>query len=133
MNSENIWIKLIEKIELQSILVLLITLFIGIYLFTFNTTFPNPTAILGSVLIGFGALYTLVSFFTNNIRESYKDIIQEYKDLGQEVSKSYKKLGENYERQLGINGTDTLSSLSVEQKTTRKYKPLVKEQKETPN
>lgn len=74
------WRELIKKIELQSILVLFITIAFGSYLLSTSNDFITPRGILGTISIAVGLLYTLISFFSNNIRESYKDVIEEYKN-----------------------------------------------------
>ncbi len=93
--------ELIKKIELQSVLVLAITLVVGYFLLSKDNSLKTPAGILGSVCIGFGILYTLISFFSNQIRESYKDLISEYKShIGtlkisqQSIEKGYGKLSE---------------------------------------
>lgn len=116
------WLReLIRKIELQSIIVFVITLIAGIYLFTFKGTFPSPTAILGIVLIGFGALFSIISFFTNNIRESYHEIINEYKTLSAEVTKNYKKISESYQMRIGFGNSDSTETIK---QVKEKYRRL---------
>ncbi len=73
------WKELIKKIELQSILVLLITILFGYLLLIKDNSWTTPAGILGSILIAFGVLYTFGAFFSNQIKESYKDVILEYK------------------------------------------------------
>lgn len=73
------WRELIKKIELQSILVLFITLLFGFLLLNKDNSLTTPAGILGSISIAFGILYTFGSFFSNQIKESYKDVIAEYK------------------------------------------------------
>jgi hypothetical protein len=79
--SMQVWVELVKKIELQSILVLIITLLFGFLLLNNNNNFSTPAGILGSVSIAIGLLYTFGSFFSNQIRESYKDVISEYKAM----------------------------------------------------
>lgn len=74
-------VELVKKIELQSILVLTITLIFGYLLLKNNNNFSTPAGILGSISIAIGLLYTFGSFFSNQIRESYKDVISEYKAM----------------------------------------------------
>ncbi len=76
-----VFIELVKKIELQSVLVLTITLLFGYLLLRDNNNFSTPAGILGSVSIAIGLLYTFGSFFSNQIRESYKDVISEYKAI----------------------------------------------------
>jgi hypothetical protein len=124
MKENSIWVELVKKIELQSIIVLVITILTGIYLFTLKNIFPSPTSILGITLIGFGILYSFSSFFTNNIRESYKDLLAEYKTLNIELTKRYKNLSESYESQITkIQGLSTTPTEMAESKS--KYKSLV--------
>lgn len=75
------WKELVKKIELQSILVLFITLSFGCGLLLKYNNISTPAGILGSVSIIIGLLYTFGSFFTNQTRESYKDVIIEYKSI----------------------------------------------------
>lgn len=91
--------EIIKKIELQSILVLLITLIAGFM--AIQNIDGILGEILGSILIGFGAIFCLISFLTNNARESskelvdhYKSIISEYKSLNQELARRYKTIGD---------------------------------------
>ena len=71
---------LIKKIELQSVLVLFLTLLFGFLLLNKDNSLSSPAGILGSISIGMGLLYTFGSFFSNQIKESYKDVISEYKN-----------------------------------------------------
>jgi len=73
------WDEVLKKIELQSILVLFLTLLFGWLLLLKDNSFSTPAGWLGTISIGIGLLYTFGSFFSNQIRESYKDVIQEYK------------------------------------------------------
>lgn len=75
------WKELVKKIELQSILVLFITLAFGCGLLLKNNSVSTPAGILGSISIIIGLLYTFGSFFTNQTRENYKDVINEYKSI----------------------------------------------------
>jgi len=93
----NVWIELVEKIELQSILVLFITLTIGCFLLKIDNSFSTPAGILGSISIGFGILYTFGSFFSNQIRESYKDVISEYKSTIATLRTSHKDIEKSYQ------------------------------------
>jgi hypothetical protein len=72
------WQELVKKIELQSVLVLFFTLLFGYLLLTHNNSLSTPAGLLGSVSIAFGILYTFGSFFSNNIKESYRAVISEY-------------------------------------------------------
>lgn len=85
------WEELIKRIELQSVLVLFITLSAGYFLLNLDNTFTTPAGILGSVLICFGVLFTFGSFFSNQIRESYKDVITEYKSTISTLRTSHKE------------------------------------------
>jgi hypothetical protein len=87
-------INLIKKIELQSVLVLFITLFFGYKLLGYDNSLKSPAGILGSLSIGIGILYTLFSFFSNQIKESYKDVINEYKTTLSTTRTSHKAIEE---------------------------------------
>lgn len=91
------WTELIKKIELQSILVLFITLVIGCFLLKIDNSFKSPAGILGTVSISFGILYTFGSFFSNQIRESYKDVILEYKSTIATLRTSQKAIEKSYQ------------------------------------
>lgn len=90
------WSELVKKIELQSVLVLFITLLFGSYLLNGSNDFSTPRGILGTVSISVGLLYTLISFFSNNIKESYKDVISEYKNTISTLRSSHKDIRESY-------------------------------------
>ena len=75
----NMWKRLVERVELQSIIVLILTLGCGIYLIRIDNSLDSPAGILGSISVAMGLLYTYGSFFSNSIRENYKDVISEYK------------------------------------------------------
>lgn len=100
------WEELIKKIELQSILVLIATLFFGYLLLCRDNSLASPAGILGSASIGLGVLYTFGSFFSNQIRESYKDVIAEYKNTISTLRSSHKDIQKSYQ--------DSLSSRSKE-------------------
>ena len=91
------WKEFIKKIELQSILVLIITLVVGYFLVKIDKMPSSSTRILGFIIIGFGVLYSFVSFFTINLRENYKDIISEYKSTIKEMRASYKAMQKGYQ------------------------------------
>jgi len=59
------WKELVKKIELQSILVLFITLLFGWLLLGKDNSLSTPAGILGSISITIGVLYTFGSFFSN--------------------------------------------------------------------
>jgi len=90
--------ELIKKIELQSVLVLFITLLFGFLLLRLDNSFATPAGILGTISIGFGILYTFGAFFSNQIRESYKDVISEYKATINTLRSSHRKIEESYEK-----------------------------------
>ena len=94
------WKELIKKVELQSILVFIVTLSFGYSLFKIDKTFSSATGILGSIIISFGAIYTFVSFFTINIRESYKDVISEYKSTIETMRLNYEAMHKGYKETL---------------------------------
>jgi hypothetical protein len=82
--------KLIEKIELQSILVLFLTLGFGSFLLYINNSFKTPSGILGTISISVGLLYTLLSFISNIMRENYQFIISDLKSSSTYMKKIYK-------------------------------------------
>lgn len=94
------WTELVKKIELQSVLVLAITLACGSWLLSGANNFNTPRGILGAVSIGFGLLYTFGSFFSNQIRESYKDVIAEYKSTISTLRSSSKDIQKHYQETL---------------------------------
>jgi hypothetical protein len=94
--------ELVKKIELQSILVLLLTLLAGYFLLKIDNSFKTPAGILGTVSIGFGILYTFGSFFSNQIRESYKDVILEYKATISTLRSSHKDIQKSYQDNMNI-------------------------------
>ncbi|MEK7173342.1 MAG: hypothetical protein AAB740_05235, partial [Patescibacteria group bacterium] len=100
------WQELVKKIELQSVLVLSITLSAGCWLLNGANNFSTPRGILGIISISVGLLYTIISFFSNQIRESYKDVIVEYKNTISTLRSSSKDIQKSYQ--------DTLSSQSKE-------------------
>jgi hypothetical protein len=90
------WKELIKKIELQSVVVLIITLLSGLSLIYKDNSFSGPAGILGCILIGIGILYTFVSFLLNQIKESYKDVIAEYKNTITTLRTSQKDIQKSY-------------------------------------
>ncbi|MFA6227188.1 MAG: hypothetical protein WC631_01755 [Candidatus Paceibacterota bacterium] len=114
------WQELIKKIELQSILVLFITLLAGCWLLNGANNFTSPRGILGTISISVGLLYTIISFFSNQIRESYKDVISEYKSTigtlrssSKDIEKSYQALSsQGKDRVIGGN-YQTISEAEV--------------------
>ncbi|MDD4062275.1 MAG: hypothetical protein PHV25_00645 [Candidatus Pacebacteria bacterium] len=62
------WTELVKKIELQSVLVLFLTLLFGFLLLNKDNSLSSPAGILGSISIGMGLLYTFGSFFSNQIK-----------------------------------------------------------------
>ena len=112
---ENIFVTLIRKIELQSIIVLTITLLVGLHLLNKSQTLISIQSIIGSIIMGFGILYTFVSFFTNNIRESYKDVILEYKSTISTLRESTEYISKTYQDAIDTTAKDYSDS---------GYKPL---------
>lgn len=98
------WNELIRKIELQSILVLVITLLFGWLLLNKENNFSSPAGILGTISISVGLLYTVVSFFSNQIRESYKDVILEYKFMVANLKSSNKYIQKQLKETLPDQG-----------------------------
>ena len=90
------WKELIKKIELQSVLVLFITLLFGFLLLNIDNSFTKPAGILGCISIAIGLLYTFGSFFSNQIKESYKDVIAEYKNTITTLRTSHKDIEQSY-------------------------------------
>lgn len=107
------WKELIKKIELQSVLVLFFTLLFGLLLLDKDNSLLTPAGILGSVSIAIGLLYTFGSFFSNQIKESYKDVILEYKNTISTLKSSHKDIQKLYQ--------DTLSSHTEERIIGEKY------------
>lgn len=91
------WQELVKKIELQSVLVLCITLSAGCWLLSGVNNFTSPRGILGTISISVGLLYTIISFFSNQIRESYKDVIGEYKNTITTLRSSHKDIQKSYQ------------------------------------
>jgi len=91
------WIELIKKIELQSVLILFTTLLFGTILVCNADTGGLPALILGSILIGVGILFTVGSYFSNQIRENYKDIIAEYKITIETLRSSHSGIEKSYQ------------------------------------
>ena len=91
------WQELVKKIELQSVLVLFLTLLFGLLLLNKDNSLSSPAGILGSVSIGMGLLYTFGSFFSNQIKESYKDVISEYKNTISTLRSSHKDIQKSYQ------------------------------------
>lgn len=103
------WKELVKKIELQSVLVLLLTLLFGYLLLNKDNSFSIPAGILGSVSIIMGLLYTFGSFFSNQIKESYKDVITEYKNTITTLRMSHKDIQKSYQNTLSSqNNTKTI-------------------------
>lgn len=94
------WSELVKKIELQSVLVLFLTLLFGFLLLDKDNSLSSPAGILGSVSIGMGLLYTFGSFFSNQIKESYKDVIAEYKNTISTLRTSHKDIEKSYQNTL---------------------------------
>jgi len=110
------WTELVKKIELQSVLVLFLTLLFGFLLLNKDNSLSSPAGILGSVSIGMGLLYTFGSFFSNQIKESYKDVIAEYKNTISTLRTSHKDIQKSYQ--------DTLSSQSRERTIGESYQTI---------
>lgn len=110
------WIELVKKIELQSVLVLFLTLLFGLMLLNKDNSLSSPAGILGSVSIVMGLLYTFGSFFSNQIKESYKDVISEYKNTITTLRASQKDIQKSYQ--------DTLSSHHKEEKIGNDYQTV---------
>jgi hypothetical protein len=108
-------IELIRKIELQSILVLLITLTAGYLLLNKDNSLNTPSGVLGSLCIVIGLLYTYGSFYSNQIRESYKDVISEYKSTINTLRTSTKDMQEMYKgAQTSIPKAEKIGEYQVE-------------------
>lgn len=97
--------ELVKKIELQSVLVLFLTLLFGFLLLDKDNSLITPAGILGSACIGFGILYTFGSFFSNQIRESYKDVISEYKATISTLRATHRDVEKSYKDTLYNKGT----------------------------
>jgi len=117
------WTELVKKIELQSVLVLFLTLLFGFLLLNKDNSLSSPAGILGSISIGMGLLYTFGSFFSNQIKESYKDVIAEYKNTISTLRTSHKDIQKSYQ--------DTLSSQSKEKAIGESYQTIGETEIET--
>lgn len=111
------WQELVKKIELQSVLVLFITLAAGCWLLNGANNFSTPRGILGTISISVGLLYTIISFLSNQIRESYKDVISEYKNTIGTLRSSHKDIQKSYQ--------DTISNQSRERTIGESYQTVV--------
>lgn len=109
------WSELIKKIELQSVLVLFLTLLFGFLLLNKDNTLSTPAGVLGSISIVIGLLYTFGSFFSNQIKESYKDVIGHYEVMIKTLKISTKDVQKFYQ--------GTISS-EIDSKKVGKYKTL---------
>ncbi|MFH1456487.1 MAG: hypothetical protein ABIF17_00020 [Patescibacteria group bacterium] len=94
------WKELIKKIELQSVLVLFLTLLFGLFLLNKDNSLSAPAGVLGSISIIIGLLYTFGSFFSNQIKESHKDVIAEYKNTISTLRSSHKDIQKSYQETL---------------------------------
>ena len=110
------WTELIKKIELQSVLVLFLTLLFGFLLLNKDNSLSSPAGILGSISIGMGLLYTFGSFISDQIKESYKDVISEYKNTISALRTSHKDIQKSYQ--------DTLSSQNKERTIGESYRTI---------
>lgn len=63
-----------------------------------------------------GLLYTFGSFFSNQIKESYKDVISEYKNTISTLRSSHKDIQKSYQ--------DTLSNTSKERTIGKSYQTV---------
>lgn len=117
------WQELVKKIELQSVLVLFMTLLFGFLLLDKDNSLSNPAGVLGSVSIAMGLLYTVGSFFSNQIKESYKDVISEYRNMISTLGSGHKNIQKSYE--------DTLSSISKERTIGKSYQTVGSTEVET--
>ncbi len=119
------WKELIKKIELQSVVVLFITILAGVLLLYKDNSFSGPAGYAGCILIGIGLLYTFTSFFSNQIKESYKDVIDEYKNTITALRASSEYIQQSYQ--------DTLSSQSKEKTIGESYQTVGENEVETHN
>jgi len=109
-------VEIVKKIELQSVLVLFLTLLFGCWLLNKDNSLSTPAGILGSISIGIGLLYTFGSFFSNQIKESYKDVIAEYKNTISTMRSSHKDIQKSYQ--------DTFSSQGKERSIGESYQTI---------
>ena len=89
--------ELVHKIEHQSIVVLFITLLAGVVLLRSDPGLSTAAGIMGVVLLASAVLYTFVSFFSNHYRESYRDLITEYKSQIRTLKSMQKFTQKSYE------------------------------------
>lgn len=106
-NMKDLLIELIKKIELQSVLVLFFTLLFGCFLLYQDNSFTTPAGVLGSISIAIGLLYTFGSFFSNQIRESYKDVITHYESIIKTHKTSAKDVQKFYQQSTLSSGIDS--------------------------
>ena len=108
------WQELVKKIELQSIIVLFITLLFGTTLLYKYNNISTPAGVLGSVSIIIGLLYTFGSFVSNQTRENYKDVITEYKSIIANLKSTSKHVQGQYKQ--------TMSDTNTKEATLGDYK-----------
>lgn len=118
--------ELIKKIELQSILVLAITLVVGLLLLNKDNSLNTPAGILGSFSIAAGLLYTLASFYSNQVKENYSHLISEYKTMisslktsQKHIEKSYQGLTEEFKTKSEFGGYQPLNDQQTGTDETR--------------
>ncbi|MFA6038085.1 MAG: hypothetical protein WC748_08220 [Legionellales bacterium] len=103
---------LAQKVELQSILVLLITLGFGYLLVSLDTKLESAVGVLGCLSIAVGLLYTVISFFSIQIKESYKDVILEYRNALAAAHSSHKVIQDSYAKTLASDHGETRNNSS---------------------
>jgi hypothetical protein len=76
------WLKtFLEKIQLQSVLIILIILYFGVQLLKLNNSIITPAGILGAILIVAGGVAGVSAVAVTQTRESYSDVIAQYKHV----------------------------------------------------
>lgn len=87
---------IIQKIELNSVLVLFISLVCGIILLRIDNSFNTPAGIIGFSSICLGLGYTIISFILSiktenfeSVTKTYERLINEHKKLNEDVKGFY--------------------------------------------
>ena len=122
------WSKILDKIELQSILVLFMTLTSGIILIVIGNSYNKPSGILGIALIVVSVVYTFISFIFNQTFESFKNVSEHYKKIVEEKEKTmegWKKLTEEQRKSHYFQQQQQKENLAKNQK--EKAEPFKKD------
>lgn len=101
---------IVVKQKTQSIIILVITLAAGYKLITIKDCIYHLAEFIGALVIIVGLLYTFVSFFTNQTKENYENIINQYKSLVNMLKTQNKKQYNNMEK--GIDTSNKIEEVS---------------------